>query len=103
VKRTDIYRLIGPDPESLHRDRIYIGEGDSVFVRLTAHDQDETKDFWTRTVIVTNKDENLTKSHRRYLESRLISVAHEAARAATPIGICAIVVWNLNFDGFPAI
>ena len=86
MKRTGIYCLVGPDPESPHRDRIYIGEGDSVFVRLTAHDKDETKDFWTRAVIVTSKDENLTKSHGRYLESRLISMAHEAGRAAVTNG-----------------
>jgi len=48
VKRTGVYCLVGPDPESPHRDRVYIGEGDNVFVRLTAHDKDETKDFWTR-------------------------------------------------------
>lgn len=86
VKRTGIYCLVGPDPESPHRDRVYIGEGDSVFVRLTAHDKDETKDFWTRAVIVTSKDENLTKSHGRYLESRLITIAHEAGRAAVSNG-----------------
>jgi hypothetical protein len=86
VKRTGIYCLAGADPESPHRDRMYIGEGDNVFVRLTAHDKDETKDFWTRAVIVTSKDENLTKSHSRYLESRLISMAHEAGRAVVTNG-----------------
>ena len=86
VKRTGIYCLVGPDPESPHRDRVYVGEGDNVFVRLSAHDKDETKDFWTRAVIVTSKDENLTKSHGRYLESRLISMATEAGRAVVSNG-----------------
>jgi len=86
IKRTGVYCLVGPDPESPHRDRVYIGEGDSVFTRLTAHDKDETKDFWTRTVVVISKDENLTKSHGRYLESRLITMALQAGRAAIANG-----------------
>src|SRR5262249_45239334 len=39
---------------------------------LTKHDADEANDFRTRTVVVTSKDENLTKAHVRYLESRLV-------------------------------
>jgi hypothetical protein len=39
------------------------------------------KDFWIKTFIFTNKDDNLTKGHVRYLESRLIQIASEAKRA----------------------
>jgi hypothetical protein len=38
------------------------------------------KDFWTRTVVVTSKDENLTKAHVRYLESRLVQIIAQAIR-----------------------
>lgn len=81
-KRTGVYVLVGPDPETPMKDRIYIGEGDSVRTRLTHHDRDESKDFWTRVLVVTSKDENLTKSHVRYLESRLIQLANAAGRAS---------------------
>lgn len=86
VKRTGVYALVGPDPEAPHRDRIYLGEGDNVLTRLAAHDKDESKDFWTRTVVVISKDENLTKSHGRYLESRLISLSSLAGRAVATNG-----------------
>jgi hypothetical protein len=35
---------------------------------------------WERTVVIVSKDENLTKSHVRYLESRLIKMAQDARR-----------------------
>lgn len=85
-KRTGVYCLVGPDPESSGKDQVYVGEGDSVIKRLTSHDKDDTKDFWTRAVVVISKDENLTKSHGRYLESRLIQMANEAGRASIANG-----------------
>ena len=73
----------GPDPENPTRDRVYVGEGDNALVRLTKHEADEAKDFWTRTVVITSKDENLTKAnaHVRYLESRLVQVLSQSNRA----------------------
>jgi hypothetical protein len=61
-------------------------EGDNVLTRLTKHDADEAKDFWTRTVVVTSKDENLTKAHVRYLESRLVQIIAQANRAVLANG-----------------
>lgn len=81
VKRTGVYILVGPDPDAAMRDAVYFGEGDNVLTRLTAHDKDENKDFWTQCAVVISKDQNITKSHGRYLESRLISTAHQAGRA----------------------
>lgn len=81
LARTGIYLLVGPDPEAPNRDRVYVGEGDEVLTRLTKHEGDESKDFWPRTVVVTSKDENLTKAHVRYLESRLVQIAAQAGRA----------------------
>ena len=52
-------------------------KGDNVLTRLTKHEADD-KDFWTRTVVVTSKDENLTKAHVRYLESRLVEISTRA-------------------------
>jgi len=48
VRRTGVYCLVGPNPENALRDAVYFGEGDNVLTRLTAHDKDESKDFWTR-------------------------------------------------------
>lgn len=86
VRRTGIYCLIGADPDQPDQDRVYIGEGDNVLKRLLSHDKDESKDFWTRTAIVISKDDNITKSHGRYLESRFITLAMQAGRAAVVNG-----------------
>lgn len=81
TKRAGIYLLVGDDPENLSKKRVYVGESDNVFERLKNHQKDVTKDFWTQTVLVISKDENLTKSHVRYLESRLIELISKAKRA----------------------
>lgn len=56
----------------------YIGESENVAERLLAHDR--KKDFWNEVVIFSNKDDNLSKSHIKYLESRLESLAKTADR-----------------------
>jgi hypothetical protein len=38
-----------------------------------------TRSFWDQVVVITSKDSNITKAYGRYLESRLISLAAEAA------------------------
>lgn len=80
AKRTGVYILAGDDPSNPLKERIYIGESDNVFKRLTEHNKDDNKDFWTRSVLIISKDENLTKSHIRYLESKLIHLAQQAKR-----------------------
>lgn len=79
--RTGIYVLVGPDPDLPGRQLAYVGEGDQVRTRLAAHDSDESKDFFTRAVLIVSKDENLTKAHGRYLESRIIAAIRGAGRA----------------------
>lgn len=86
VKRVEtgcagIYLLVGDDPDDLARKRVYIGESDNVSERLKNHQADKSKDFWTHTALVISKDGNLTKSHVRYLESRLVEVIGNAKRA----------------------
>jgi len=81
ASQTGIYLLSGPDPDLPTRDLVYVGEGDQVKSRLTSHDSDEAKDFFTRAVFVVSKDENLTKAHGRYLEGRLIKQIKSAGRA----------------------
>ena len=79
--RTGIYVLVCPDPDLPGRQLAYVGEGDQVRTRLAAHDSDESKDFFTRAVLIVSKDENLTKAHGRYLESRIIAAIRGAGRA----------------------
>lgn len=72
--RTGVYILVGEDTENPAQTKIYIGESDNILTRLQYHNQDQNKDFWNQTIIITSKDDNLTKSHVRYLESRLIQI-----------------------------
>jgi hypothetical protein len=81
VKRTGVYFLTGSDPKDPSQEIVYIGETDHIWNRLTQHNKASDKEFWEKTVIVTSKDENLTKAHGRYLESRLIQIAKQAKRA----------------------
>ena len=73
-----IYLLTGIDPLS-GGPAVYIGEAESIQSRLKQH---LDKDFWNHVVYFTSKDENLTKSHIRYLEGRVIELAKLAGRAS---------------------
>ena len=72
-----IYFLSGIDPDR-GRPAIYIGEAECIRDRLKAHLQ---KDFWNHVSFFVSKDENLSKSHIRYLEGKLIEQARDAGRA----------------------
>lgn len=76
-KKPGVYFLFGIDEESGHN-AVYIGEAENVFDRLQNHMAN--KDFWNEVIFFTNKDENLTKSHVKYLESRLIKLAKFCGR-----------------------
>ncbi len=74
--RTGVYFLVGPDPEGGFRPQVYVGESDDVGSRLQNHNRPEEKggkDFWEKVCLVTNKGQNLTKAHVKYLESTLIA------------------------------
>lgn len=77
IKRPGVYFLF--ERQSNDSDnRVYIGESENVIKRLNNHDRQ--KDFWNELVIFTSKDENLTKSHIKYLEARLSALAVQAER-----------------------
>lgn len=85
--RTGVYFLVGPDPENNLRSKVYIGESDDVAKRLKQHNRPEVsegtaggKDFWEKVCLVTSKDQNLTKTHVKYLESLLIGIANTVGR-----------------------
>ncbi len=81
ARRTGVYLLLGDDPEALGGQRCFVGEADEIASALSQHRGVLGMDFWDRVLIVTSKDANLTKVHRRYLESRLIRVAVKAGRS----------------------
>ena len=57
------------------RNRVYIGESEDVYKRLSEQERD--KDFWNELILFTSKDENLTKGHIKYLESRITQITKE--------------------------
>lgn len=81
ASRTGIYFLTGADPDGAVTPLLYVGETDNVGKRLVQHSKDPSKDFWDRACFITSKDQNLTKGHVRYLESRLIAIAGEVGRS----------------------
>src|SRR5258706_214989 len=73
LEKAGVYILTGSDPLT-NAPRAYIGEAEVIRERLKQH---KTKEFWVSAIVFVSKDENLTKAHVRYLESRLLT---EAAR-----------------------
>jgi hypothetical protein len=71
--KTGLYFLTGIDDEQ--GPLLYIGESDDVARRLKEHDSDDGKTFFEQVTLIVSKDENLTKSHVRYLENRLLDIA----------------------------
>ena len=84
LARPGVYVLVGPSEEGADRSRVYVGEADVLSKRLDQHYA--TRDFWTRAVVFTSKDQNLNKAHVRYLEARLVRLALDAQRAEVENG-----------------
>lgn len=77
IKRPGVYFLFERQSNDTEN-KVYIGESENVIKRLNDHDRN--KEFWNELVIFTSKDENLTKSHIKYLEARLTSLSIQAER-----------------------
>lgn len=75
-----IYCLKGDPTDDAFDERIYIGEAENIRVRLKQHLADANKDF-KELIFFISKDELLTKTQIRYLESRLVEEAKEAKTA----------------------
>jgi GIY-YIG catalytic domain. len=76
--KPSVYFLVGKGSEEALLPTAYIGEAENLWNRLSTHDS--SKDFWQTAVAFVSKDNNLTKAHVRYLESRCISIANEVKR-----------------------
>ena len=77
AQRPGVYFLFGEDEEN-GEPMVYIGEAENVYHRLQQHTIH--KDFWNEAIIFVSKDDNLTKSHVKYLESRIIEAAFAIKR-----------------------
>lgn len=78
--RTDFDDLLTREElegSGVYKPMAYIGEAEILGERLKTH---KTLEFWIAAVVFLSKDENLTKSHIRYLEGRLIDEAKAAKR-----------------------
>ena len=76
LDKAGVYILIGTDPLT-NAPRAYIGEAEVIRDRLKQH---KVKEFWVSAIVFVSKDENLTKAHVRYLESRLLAEAAKINR-----------------------
>lgn len=80
-----VYVLTGVQDDG--NPRVYIGEADELRIRINQHYSGPgAKEFWTRAVAFASKDENLNKAHVRFLEARLVALAHDAKRAKVENG-----------------
>lgn len=73
---TGVYLLLGKDDEG--KNPVYIEEAESILKRM--NQKLTQKDFWNEPIIFISKDENLKKSHIKYLENRLYDIAKSANR-----------------------
>ena len=78
LDKAGVYILLGSHPET-NAPSAYIGEAEILRERLRQH---KTKEFWVSAIVFVSKDENLTKAHVRYLESRLLAEAAKVNRFA---------------------
>lgn len=80
-----IYCLKGDPSDNAFDEKIYIGEAENIKARLKQHLSDPNKDF-KEVIFFVSKDELLTKTQIRYLESRLVQQALEAKSAQVENG-----------------
>ena len=75
-----IYFLKGDPTDEAYEEKIYIGEAENIRARLKQHLSDPEKDF-KELIFFISKDELLTKTQIKYLESSLIQIAIDAKTA----------------------
>lgn len=88
ASRPGSYILLGDQIESNKEEKdyistiettAYIGEGEPVQERLKAHATgSRQKDFWDEVIVFTSKDDYITKTQIKYLESEIYRLAREA-------------------------
>lgn len=75
-----IYCLKSNSESESYQEKIYIGEAENVKMRIKQHLQNSKKDF-VELIFFISKDDLLTKTQIKYLESRLVQLAIDAKTA----------------------
>lgn len=75
LQRPGLYLLFGHDIENPEDKKVYIGEANVLFDRISQHLRDADKAFAETIICFSSKDEILTVSHTKYLEQKVISHA----------------------------
>lgn len=74
LKRPGVYFLVGVDINNPDRKLVYTGEANDISDRIKYHLRDEEKEFFEVVIAFSSKDENMTVSHTKYLEKRIIDI-----------------------------
>ena len=77
-----VYVLVGDDLEGNFDQQVYVGQSTQLSNRLKEHAKDESKNFWTQTVVFSSVSGEMNNGDIKYLESRLICLARESKRSA---------------------
>jgi Domain of unknown function (DUF4357) len=88
-----IYCLKGDPTDEAFDEKIYIGEAENIRSRLKQHLSDPNKDF-KELIFFISKDELLTKTQIKYIESRIVQLALDAKTAQ---------IENGNSPGLPTL
>lgn len=71
--KVGIYFLFGDES-------LYVGESESLDVRLKQHLTGDKSDWWNQTVVFSSSNNFLTKAHVKYLENKLIELARRTIK-----------------------
>jgi len=80
ISRPGVYLLLGNSIDEPDMRVGYVGESEDVAQRLQYHSGKDEKEFWTDTIALISKDENLTKSHVRYIEAKMMALGKANTR-----------------------
>ena len=87
-----VYLLTGEDSDTGDK-TIYIGEAEDVRKRIKNHID---KDFWNSATVFISKDDNLTKSHIKYLEGK----KNQGCSTVLSCLACDVISQVKNFFGW---
>lgn len=79
-EKPGVYLLKFDPNDATYNERLYIGEAEKIGNRLRQHINDPKKDF-KECIAFISKDDLVTKSHFKYIESRLVNIATEVKNA----------------------
>ena len=89
LKRNGVYFLLG---ETNGQPKIYIGQagsrknGKGILDRLSEHDRNSDKNFWTEAIIFTTSDNSFEQTEISWLENKFCDMAIKAARYSVDNG-----------------